>query len=345
MKNLSPRIFTLVISVLTGFLAAFFSCFLFSQDLVLNDVYRSLVLFLIVSCSIYFILFFSLKAFLLKRMEVLYKTIFTNKASKDEKEVMQIDYLNHIEKEVSLWLGKKSDELQALALRENYQKEFIGNVSHELKTPAFQVQGYILTLLEGGLEDSRINKTYLKKAEIGIDRMIQIIEDLDTITKLDASQLELKKERFDLQALIEDCMHDFEHANKALTQHIHNKSHKLTFVFADKNKIRQVFINLIHNAVKYGKEDGIITIYANAFEGKILVSISDDGPGIAEHHLPRIFERFYRIEESRARNTGGSGLGLSIVKSIIDAHQESINVVSRVGEGTTFSFTLSKAQG
>jgi two-component system phosphate regulon sensor histidine kinase PhoR len=227
---------------------------------------------------------------------------------------------------------------------ETYRKEYLGNVSHELKTPIFNIQGYVSTLIDGGIYDESINIEYLKKADKSVDRMIHIIDDLETISQLESGSLYLEKEKFDLVALTKDVSDQIELSatKKNISIHISEDSKKSIKVIADKFRIRQVFVNLITNSIKYGRDGGKTLIRFRVIEDKAIVEISDDGIGIESQHLPRLFERFYRVDKGRSREQGGTGLGLSIVKHILEAHEQVIEVESQVGVGTTFRFTLSK---
>ncbi|GIV26569.1 MAG: two-component sensor histidine kinase [Bacteroidia bacterium] len=247
-----------------------------------------------------------------------------------------LDLINLLENEIL----KEREHFKNL---DSYRKEYLGNVSHELKTPLFNVQGYISTLLDGAMEDKHILKEYLKKADKNIERMINIIDDLETISQLESGAMILDYEVFDIETLIQEVFEQLELQAKTkgiqlkLVKHEFNHTY---FVNADKFRIRQVFINLISNSIKYGKENGITTVLLNKKENKVLVSVQDNGIGIEEKHLPRIFERFYRVDKGRSREQGGTGLGLAIVKHIIDAHKQSISVQSKINEGTTFTFSL-----
>ncbi len=228
---------------------------------------------------------------------------------------------------------------------EKFRREFLGNVSHELKTPIFNIQGYVLTLLEGALEDEQINKKYLQRTQKSVERMISIVEDLESISTLEHNEKNLKIENFDIVDLcksVQDSLED--KANKSTISLAFDKEYSSIFVEADKMKINQVLTNLIDNSIKYGKENGSTKIRFYDMDDAILVEVSDDGIGIDEIHLPRLSERFFRVEESRSREKGGTGLGLSIVKHIIESHQQTLNIRSTVGIGSTFSFTLKKAK-
>ena len=255
------------------------------------------------------------------------------------------DVIDDLNREVKVWTDNQSEEIRKLRKLERYRKDFLGNVSHELKTPIFNIQGYILTLLDGGLEDARINTLYLKRAERSTNRMINIVEDLDSIARLESGEFKLKPEAFNLVKVVEEVIEYQEmpanHKNiKIGFDKSYNKPIK---VRADRKRIVEVVGNLIGNSVKYGREGGRTTIGFTDTGKNILVEISDNGIGIEEKNLPRIFERFYRVDMSRSRESGGTGLGLSIVKHIIQAHKQTITVRSRVDEGTTFIFSLNKS--
>ena len=249
------------------------------------------------------------------------------------------------QQEVEKWLLSKTSEIQQLKSTEAYRREFFGNLAHELKTPVFSVEGYILTLLEGGLEDEKINRKFLNKAAKGIDRISKIISDMDTITKIESGNLKLDIRRISIIELIKNVISELE--DLAQSKHIELKFTKPgvaeLFVSGDKLKLEQVVFNLISNSIHYGKEGGETIVSVNETgRNKVMVSVADNGMGIEEKHLPRLFERFYRVEKSRDRNQGGSGIGLAIVKHIMEAHKQKISVESTVGKGTTFSFTLDK---
>jgi len=252
--------------------------------------------------------------------------------------------LNTVKKDVEQWAEENEKELEQLQLKEAFSREFIGNVSHELKTPIFNIQGYVLTLLEGGLEDDNINRKYLQRAEKSIDRMIHLVDDLDTITQIESKQLNLNSQKENLIEMAQDVLESLENAaNEKGIELTYNKSYDQPIhVVCDKKRIIQVLTNLIVNSIKYGKDNGVTEIRFFDMDNNILVEISDNGLGIDSVHLPRLFERFYRVEESRSRDKGGTGLGLAIVKHIIDAHQQTINVRSTLNIGSTFSFTLAK---
>ena len=250
-------------------------------------------------------------------------------------------------KEVELFARNKKLEIEALKIRENYRREFIGNVSHELKTPLFTVQGYIETLIDGALNDEKIREKYLKRAKKGVERLTYIIKDLDMITKLEVGELHLEKETFDIIELIKNVFELLEmKASKNLISLTFNKKHQTPiWVKADKDRIQQVLSNLIVNSIKYGINKGTTELsIENLIRNKVLIRVADNGEGINNDEIPRLFERFYRVDKSGSREQGGSGLGLSIVKHILDAHSEKIYVESQIGIGSEFSFTLEKAE-
>tara|TARA_B110000967_G_scaffold41973_1_gene41873 strand:- start:404 stop:1243 length:840 start_codon:yes stop_codon:yes gene_type:complete len=250
-------------------------------------------------------------------------------------------------KEVELFARNKKLEIEALKIRENYRREFIGNVSHELKTPLFTVQGYIETLLDGALNDEKIREKYLKRAKKGVERLTYIIKDLDMITKLEVGELHLEKETFDIIDLIENVFESLEmKASKNLISLTFNKKYQNPiWVKADKDRIQQVLSNLIVNSIKYGINKGTTELSVeNLIMNKVLIRVTDNGEGINNDQIPRLFERFYRVDKSGSREQGGSGLGLSIVKHILDAHNEKIYVESQIGIGSEFSFTLEKTE-
>jgi two-component system phosphate regulon sensor histidine kinase PhoR len=252
-----------------------------------------------------------------------------------------IDQVSH---EVEVWQQEKSMEIERLRQLEQYRREFIGNVSHEMKTPLFNIQGYILTLLDGGLEDPTINKEYLKRTEKSVERLIRIIEDLDEIAQLESGQLKLNLTRFDIVTLTREVveMLDIKTRKKGIQIHV-SKQNKPLLVEGDREKIRQVLTNILENSIRYGNDlDGRTKVSYFDMDEYILIEITDNGVGIEPEELPRVFERFYRTTRGRELSAKGKGLGLAIVKHIIEAHNQSIHVRSAPGIGTTFGFTLKK---
>ncbi|MCK5442024.1 MAG: sensor histidine kinase [Maribacter sp.] len=247
--------------------------------------------------------------------------------------------------EIEKFAKDKKIEIDTLKIREEYRKDFLGNISHELKTPLFTVQGYILTLLDGALEDKNVRKKYLQRANKGVERLIYIVSDLDLITKLEVGDLNLERIDFDIIELIQNVFEllEMKAAKKKIILAFDMDYKDSIYVHADREKIQQVLTNLLVNAIKYGQEDGTTEVSVeNLIKNKVIVRVTDNGEGIAEQHIPRLFERFYRVDKSGSRREGGSGLGLSIVKHIVEAHDEKIYVESTEGVGSEFSFTLEK---
>ncbi len=237
--------------------------------------------------------------------------------------------------------NKQQQEGIAVRKAEKYRREFLGNVSHELKTPIFNIQGYIETLIDGALHDPKVNLKYLKRTSKSVDRLIYIIQDLESIAQLDSDEINLKMTKWNLQDLINEVVDQFEiKANKKKIQLLHDNNTTDVMVYADKDKIAQVLYNLISNSIKYGKHGGNTKISCHQNKTDCLVSIKDNGIGIADKNITRLFERFYRVDKSRSREQGGTGLGLAIVKHIIEAHSQNINVSSSIGKGTQFNFSL-----
>ena len=256
------------------------------------------------------------------------------------------DIVGQVEDELHSWVEKNSREITRLKENERYRKEFLGNISHEIKTPIFMIQGYILTLLDGALEDERINRKYLERSEKSIDRLINIVTDLEEISKLESGVLQLQWERFDIVALAHEIAEsvEMEAAKKKISVWVGNSATPMQpiMVYADKKYIGQVLSNLIVNSIKYGVEGGRTKVSFIDMFDKVMVEVADNGIGISQDDIPRVFERFYRTDKSRSREQGGTGLGLSIVKHILEAHGEQITLRSTLGEGSTFAFSLNK---
>ncbi|MBU1368477.1 MAG: GHKL domain-containing protein [Bacteroidetes bacterium] len=284
-----------------------------------------------------------------KKIKLIYKTIgaVKNKPSKGMPKAKSYESLEGVNQAMIEWSKRQKNEIKELKKLAVYRREFLGNISHELKTPIFNIQGYVLTLLDGGLEDENINRNYLMRTEKSINRLIAIVEDLEEISKLESGELKLNLQRFDLSELSRDVVEFLEMKAQRYNAKvvIDKQPEKPAFVQADKKRIRQVLINLIENAIKYGnKAENMVSIRIFDMDEKFLIEIKDNGPGISELNLPRIFERFYRVDKGRSRDSGGTGLGLAIVKHIVEAHEQSITVRSKLEEGTTFAFTLEKSK-
>lgn len=297
--------------------------------------------------SAYFIAAWAVEKFIYQKVKIIYKTIHQFKKTKDGRRQVNIkeDVMTKVNNEVLVWAEDKIQEIQDLKEADSFRRDFIGNLGHELKTPVFNIQGYILTLLEGALEDPENNRKFLMKAAKNVDRITALLDDLDGITRIEGDRYKLNTTRFNIVELAQDVVETFEGkaSKNKIKLHLKNPNEKAIYVEADRPKIEQVFINLVINSLNYGKEGGETKIRFYDMEDNILVEVADNGIGIDEDNLPRIFERFYRVDKSRSRHAGGSGLGLSIVKHIMDAHEQTINVRSGVDLGATFSFTLKKA--
>ncbi|GDX52890.1 two-component sensor histidine kinase [Bacteroidota bacterium] len=341
MKNPRPSILALYSSLVIAIIASVVCGFIFNQKS------EAIIVGVTVFVTGFAIFFYALQIFIYRKIKLVYKSIHHLKAGKEEtslKEKLNEDPLEMVNKEVMEWEHEKVTEIEQLKKLEVYRKEFVANVTHELKTPLFSIQGYIHTLLDGALEDEAVNKMFLEKASRNVDRLTNLIADLEVITQLESGSYTLEPEVFDIHMLTQDVFDSLEmkaNARKILLLFKKGCDHPF-YVSADKEKIRQVLINLLDNSIKYGKESGNTVVSFYDMDENILVEVTDDGNGIAEHHLIRLFERFYRADKSRSRDIGGTGLGLSIVKHIIEAHNQTINVRSTVGVGTTFGFTLLK---
>ena len=303
----------------------------------LNVVYSLILFFLFVTALIYF----SVKKFFHEKIKVIYKSIYKFKGTSS---IRDLD-IDNVEREAEEWADAKEEELNAYKRDENYRREFIGNVSHELKTPIFNIQGYIQTLIDGGINDDNINMKYLQRTNKSVDRMINIVEDLEVISRLETEDSQLEFQPFNIVKLAEEVIEAFEmkagQMNISLELY---KENQTDIVIGDRDKIQQVFMNLISNSIKYGKDNGTTSVKFYDMENNMLIEVADDGIGIAEDSLDRLFERFYRVDKNRSREIGGTGLGLAIVKHILEGHNQQINVRSTVGVGSTFSFILEKGK-
>ena len=289
------------------------------------------------------------KKVIYQKIKLIYKLIYTTKANKREeifyKYILPEKTIEETEEEVKIWAEQRNKEIESLRSMEIYRREFLQNFSHEIKTPLFAVQGYIDILVSHDNEDEKMKAKFLKNAHKNIERIVLLMNDIDEISRLESGVQKLNYSNFIIQNLIREVFESlsFQTAERNVECSIKkNCESPAITVYADKERIRQVLINLIVNAVKYGKENG--TILAGIYktdDNHILVEITDDGPGISEDHIPRIFERFYRTDKARTREKGGTGLGLSICKHIIEAHGQSIHARSTLDVGTTIGFTLS----
>lgn len=289
---------------------------------------------------------FRLEKFIHHRIKKIYDSVSILDSSDFNKTSITSD-IDALTKEVQKFAENKQEQIKSLTLREGYRREFLGNISHELKTPLFTVQGYLLTLTDGAIDDKKIRKNYLERANKGVDRLIAIVKDLDLISKLESADLNLDKQPFNIIQVIQEVFDLLEmKANKRNISLFLDKHYDYpVMVIGDVERIEQVLTNLIVNSIKYGKIGSATLVSIEPFKNdKIIVRIADSGEGIKLEHQSRLFERFYRVDQSRSREQGGSGLGLSIVKHIIEAHNEQIFVKSEFKKGSEFSFTLEKAE-
>jgi two-component system phosphate regulon sensor histidine kinase PhoR len=297
------------------------------------------------------IFFYTIEFFIYKKIKLIYKTIHSLKTQKYDARLSNFDWrsdpISNMNREVINWARDQKEQMEQLKKLADFRKEFLGNVSHELKTPIFNIQGYLHTLIDGAIDDPDVNLRFLQKAAKSADRLSDLVADLLAISQLESGELLMDIDKFDINALVKDVYEQLEvrAKDRGISLLIKEGCNKPFMVMGDKYRIRQVIVNLILNSIKYGKDYGTTTAGYYDMDENILIEIGDNGEGIPQEHLPRIFERFYRVDKSRARESGpgGTGLGLAIVKHIIEAHGQSINVRSTVGMGTTFGFTLKKA--
>ena len=294
----------------------------------------------------FFVIQYRVEKFIYKRVKKIYDDVSLLENSSFRNLPITTDMAT-LTREVQKFAKDKKLEIETLKIREEYRREFLGNVSHELKTPLFTVQGYLLTLLDGAMDDKNIREKYLKRAEKGVERLIYIVKDLDMITKLETGDIHLDLSPFNIVEIIQNVFDllEMRAAKKNITLTFDTFYKSKIMVFADQEKIQQVVTNLVMNSIKYGKENGTTEVsIENLVNNKVIVRITDNGEGIETKHIPRLFERFYRVDKSGARSEGGSGLGLAIVKHIVEGHDEKIYIESKFGVGSEFSFTLEKVK-
>lgn len=317
-------------------------------QMIKGDASVAFLLFPIQLITSFVLIRWALLQYVRRRLKALYKLINTGGGLNNIENNKGIDsaaLFDLAEKDVENWLRKKNDEQVAMIEMEHYRREYIGNVSHELKTPIFNLQGFIQTLIHGGIQDNEVNMRFLNKALSNAERLQTIVEDLEAISKLESGQHGAEMIPFDIRTLSQEIFED-------LTTRADEKNIKLSYksdethpmlVLGDRDQIRLAITNLVQNAIKYGRESGFVKIRTYDVDGRILIEVADNGIGIPEESLPKVFERFYRVDKGRSRDMGGSGLGLSIVRHIIENHGQTISVRSKVGEGSVFSFTLESA--
>lgn len=345
MKHASLQKIALLASLILALLT-------FIQLVFIHFAFYPLTWLIIIALSVlsfiasYIVIYFLVDSFVYRRIKVLYKNIHQLKTGKQQsKPIDEKDPISEVEQEVKNYSINKSAEIDELKKMEQYRKEFLGDVSHELKTPIFNTQGYIETLLNGAINDDKVNISYLKKASKNLDRLNSIVESLLVIAQKESNQLKLNQTKFDIINVVQEVIENNEILadTKDINIGFKKDTAKSKLVFADKGQIEIVLNNLISNAIKYGKENGSVLVGIYDMEENILLEVTDNGPGIEQKHLPRLFDRFFRIDKHRSRVEGGNGLGLSICKHIMDAHGQSIHVRSTVGVGTTFGITITKA--
>lgn len=307
----------------------------------------ALLSFVVIFLGAYGLVLYTLQTFIYRKIKLIYKFIYQTKANKKEefyyKNVLPQKSIDEVREDVEAWADQRKAEIELLQRNEVFRKEFLQNLSHELKTPIFAIQGYVDTLLNGALDKPEISQKFLSSTSRNIDRLVNLVDDLDAISKLESGQQLLIKSNFVIQDLLLEVYEtlSMKAEEREIKCTIKKGCEQPLLVFADKEKIRQVLTNLVDNALKYGRQLGIIEASFYKVDGaRVLIEISDDGAGIAEEHLLRIFERFYRTDMARSRKVGGSGLGLSICKHIVEAHGQSIHVRSKIDVGSTFGFTL-----
>lgn len=340
-KNLTPAHLSALTSLMLAIPVAAL-CYLTQ-----NSIGFTVLVLLAVFVLGYFLIRYVFEAFINRKIKLIYKFIYQTKASKREemyyKYILPQKSIDEVRQDVEKWAEQRKEQIELLESNEAYRKQFLQNLSHEFKTPIFAIQGYVDTLLNGAIDDPVVSKKFLENAARNVDRMVNLVNDLDAITKLESGEQPLYKQNFIIQDLIKEVFEtlSIKTAKRNIKCSIKKGCEQPISVFADKEKILQVLVNLVENATKYGRQDGYITasIYRTD-DNHVLVEISDSGIGIAEEHLSRIFERFYRTDSGRSRNIGGSGLGLAICKHIIEAHGQTIHARSKVDVGTTIGFTL-----
>ncbi len=335
-------------AVKTSLYLTLFMGFISALLLIFAGVFSWVLLFaFVISCFVFsfLIIQYRVEFFIYKKIKKIYQNVSILSAVPLKPGQVSTD-MNTLSQEVEKFVEGKKLEIETLKIRDSYRKEFMGNISHELKTPLFTVQGYILTLLDGAMKDKKVRKQYLNRAAKGVERLIYIVKDMDMISKLETGELNLKFEKFDIVEVVQGVFDllEMKAAKKNITL-VFDTEYEPVWVKADKERIQQVLTNLIVNSIKYGKKDGTTEVTIEELsQKKVIIRVSDNGEGIEKKHLPRLFERFYRVDKSGSRKEGGSGLGLSIVKHLIEAHEEKIFIESSFGIGSEFSFTLEKAE-
>ncbi len=341
-KNLSPRFLSFITATIIAVVNVLLS-------LSLHPAWYLVLLVGIITFIItYSIYYYTLQRFIYRKIKLIYKFIYQIKATPREeffyKNILPQKSIEQVGKDVEQWALGKRDEIEMLKANEGFRKEFLMNLAHELRTPIFTIQGYVETLLGGAVDDVTVNRKFLGSTAKSIDRLVELVNDLDQISKLESGRIPLVMETFRIHDLISDVYEEFalQAAEEDVKLVFKKGTERALSVYADRAKIHQVLVNLVENALKYGRPRGTITAGCYTMDDRVYIEISDDGPGIAEEHLPRVFERFYRADRSRSRSVGGTGLGLAIVKHIVEAHGQTVTVRSKPGVGSSFGFTLER---
>nr|MBP6315089.1 sensor histidine kinase [Chitinophagaceae bacterium] len=343
-KNISPGTLALVVSSIIAVVAAILS-YLYT-----SSVRYGILSLLLLGLISYGLIYYVLQEFIYRKVKLIYKFISNTKASQREEfynlEILPQKTLEEVNDDVEKWATDRKGEIERLESNEQFRKEFLMNLAHELKTPIFATQGYIDTLLDGALHDNQVNETFLQNASKSIDRLADLVNDLDVISKFESNRIPIHKREFTIQELVKDVYAELSQkaSKKGIKLSIKKGCESPLEVFADNQKIKQVLINLVENSIKYGRENGETTAGFYEVDDKtIYIEISDNGIGIAEEQVLRVFERFFRTDSARSRSDGGTGLGLAIVKHIIEAHNHTVVCRSTIDVGSSFGFTLDKA--
>ena len=348
LKNSTPR----QIAVMAATLIALSSTGTIITYLLLRKSYFDFLflafLTIVVFAIAYAVILNYLRKYIYRKIKLIYKTIHRHKVSTDIKSSgvnMDQPIIEEVEQEVANWADRQQQEIERYKSFADYRRRYVGDISHELKTPIFNIQGYLHTLLDGGLEDQKIARPFLAKAAKNLTRLQTIVEDLTAISRLETGDLILDKEVFNIKELVQEVFEDLDMKRKEYNINLQYKegASQIYNVLADRETIRQVLTNLLNNSINYGQNGGLTKVGFYDMDSYILIEVADNGIGIPDKHLPHVFDRFYRVDKSRSRARGGSGLGLAIVKHIMEAHKQTITVRSTYGLGSTFGFTLQKA--
>jgi len=344
--NEAARISLKISLVFISFIGIIFGYFYFLEAI---SLWLSVALVLLIGLVVFWLTSFFIERYIYYKIRVIYKIIDDHKVAKSNghSALKKKESIDTVHQEVLDWSQDYEEEISHLKELEKYRKEYIGNISHELKTPLFTILGYVSTLIDGGLSDEKINLKYLQRSEKNINRLISIVKELETINQLESGEIKIEMTKFNIKEAIDEILESLEMKadEKGMKLYYGKNYDRPIYVNADKSQIQKLLTNLIGNAIKYGHSNtGKVKMSFFDMEDQILIEVTDNGPGICKEDLPRIFERFYRTEKARDRKLGGTGLGLAIVKHILEAHKQTIYTRSTLGIGTTFGFTLEKAK-